>query len=225
MSYADGSGGARNRALTGGAVALIQTGIAVALVSGFAVTFTPPDKPRNLASEFFPTAPATPDKAEQAKSPEKQPITFTVTVAKPLAPPVADRPSLKPVEPLPFMGGMGSVEPTVAPTLPTIELPARFAAKGAIPRGNVARWVTTEDYPSNDVRLNHTGAVRFRLAIDASGKVAGCTVLQSSNYESLDAATCRLVSRRARFDPARDTTGEAATGSYEGTIRWVIPRD
>jgi protein TonB len=85
--------------------------------------------------------------------------------------------------------------------------------------------VTTDDYPTADIRAGHTGTVRFRVGIDASGRVTDCTVTQSSGYAGLDAATCRNVTRRARFDAASDAMGEKVAGTYDGTIRWVIPQD
>lgn len=39
-------------------------------------------------------------------------------------------------------------------------------------------------------------------------------------------ATCKYVTRRARFEPASNGDGEKVTGAYSGTIRWVIiPKD
>lgn len=226
MSYSDRYGDTRQKVLTGGVVALIQGGLAVALVSGFAVTFTPHDPPPRLASEFFPSTPVTPDKIDppKAKTPSP-PVASRTTVADPIIR-VPDNPVIA-VTPGPVTFPTFIAEPSASPVpSATPETPAaRFTPKGAIPRGNVASWVTTDDYPAADVRLGHTGAVRFRLAIDASGKVAGCSVTQSSGYETLDAATCRYVTRRARFDPARDGSGDKVGGSYEGLIRWVIPRD
>ena len=40
----------------------------------------------------------------------------------------------------------------------------------------------------------------------------------------LDDATCKLVTRRARFKPATDGEGNPTTGSYSNAVRWQIPR-
>lgn len=230
MSYVDGNSATNKRkALTGGVVALIQGGIALALVNGFAVTLFPPDPPKRLASEFFPTAPASPDVVEPPQDqPDKPVARDTVTTAPQPRQSLAADPTftVAPLDPAQPTGGLdiGREDLFVPPVEPTTP-PARFAPRSAKPRGDVARWVTTDDYPTADVRAGNTGTVRFRLAIDGSGKVAGCTIIQSSGYPGLDAATCRNVTKRARFDPAGDAMGEKVAGSYEGTIRWVIPRD
>ncbi|EIZ80966.1 TonB-like protein [Novosphingobium sp. Rr 2-17] len=226
MSYSDRYGDTRQKALTGGVVALIQGGLAVALVSGFAVTFTPHDPPPRLASKFFPTKPITPDKVDTPKTKKPPPpATSRTTVADPIVR-VPDSPVVA-VTPGPVVFPTFTTEPVASPAASaTPEMPvARFTPKLAMPRGNMASWITTDDYPAADVRLGHTGTVRFRLAIDASGKVASCTITQSSGYETLDTATCRNVTRRARFEPARDGSGDSVNGKYEGVIRWVIPRD
>ncbi|MFC0205952.1 TonB family protein [Novosphingobium soli] len=231
MSYVDRNSGGdnarRNKALTGGVVALIQGGLALALVNGLAVNFFPPDKPRHLPTHLYPTQPIPPELVESAELPQ-QPATQQ---AQPRVPerrlaldpdPVFTGVVVDPV--LPTGGVEGGQDLVIEPVLPS-DPPARFAPRAARPRGDAARWVTTEDYPTADIRAGHTGTVRFRLSIDASGRVSGCTVTQSSGFPGLDAATCRNVAKRARFDAASDATGEKVGGTYEGTIRWVIPND
>jgi protein TonB len=228
MSYVDGNSGNTNRkALTGGVVALIQGGIAILLVNGLAVNFFPPDKPRHLPSEFFPTRPIPTETTEPNVQPD-QPIPRDTHIDAPLPKlPLTPEPTFTsfPADPLPSGAGIDTGADIVAPPVRPSDPPARFTPRSAKPRGDQARWVTTDDYPTADVRAGHTGTVRFRLALDASGKVADCTITQSSGYPGLDAATCRNVSKRARFDAATDGAGEKVAGSYDGTIRWVIPQD
>ena len=92
-----------------------------------------------------------------------------------------------------------------------------------MPNGQPGLWATANDYPARDLRENHAGTVRFSLSISADGKVGGCIVTGSSGWPGLDAATCRLISARARFTPATNEDGQAMAGSYYGSIRWVIP--
>ena len=98
-----------------------------------------------------------------------------------------------------------------------------FDPVGAKPKGNAGKWVTNDDYRPRWIREDMSGAARFTLSIDASGKVTGCTVTRSTGHAPLDAATCDLVTKRARFDAARDGNGKAIAGSYSGTITWRIP--
>lgn len=226
MSYVDGNSGTGRKALTGGTVVLIQAGLALALVNGFAVTFLKPEPPRHLPSQFFPTKPMPTDPPEHPKTQPEKSSTIDRTVETTI-----HKTTQNPQTPTQPQQEVGTTtgEETGASDWPTIpepsQPPSRFTPELAKPRNDVARWVTTEDYPTADVRAGHTGSVHFRVAIDASGRVSDCTILQSSGYPGLDAATCRNVSKRARFDPATDSAGERVAGTYSGSIRWVIPRD
>jgi protein TonB len=64
---------------------------------------------------------------------------------------------------------------------------------------------------------------RFRLDIAADGRVVGCPITGSSGHPELDAATCALVRRRARFQPARGSEREPGAGSYSNAIDWQLP--
>jgi len=226
MSYVDESSDSRQRALAGGAVALMQVGLALAIVSGFAVTLMPPPPKRHLPVSQFPTKPVPPDKPQPQQTQPSVPHTTVVRPLDPIVPPPQDdRLVTPPLGPTAPTGSSDAGENPFVPPVQPSDPPARFAPKGAAARGDMARWVTTDDYPAADLRAGHMGMVRFRLAIDANGRVTGCSIVTSSGFEGLDAATCRNVMRRARFDPARDATGDTAPGAYEGTIRWVIPRD
>ena len=122
-----------------------------------------------------------------------------------------------PLPPLPPVGGDGLGRELPKPPTPS------FTAVGAKPRNDPNRWVTTEDYRGNWIRREMTGRARFRLEILADGRVADCTITASSGHPELDAATCALVSKRARFQPARGGEGEAVAGSYTSAIDWRLP--
>jgi periplasmic protein TonB len=98
-----------------------------------------------------------------------------------------------------------------------------FDPVGAKARGNPGQWVTNDDYRPRWIRESLTGKASFTLSIDASGKVTGCAITRSTGHAVLDTATCNLVSKRARFDAARDGNGKPVSGSFSGTITWNIP--
>ncbi len=85
-------------------------------------------------------------------------------------------------------------------------------------------WVGTDDYPSRDLLEGHDGTIVFRLAIGPGGRVTGCDIVHSSGHPGLDQATCRLVSRGARFTPAMDGNGKTVAGTYSNSVKWRIPR-
>ncbi len=95
---------------------------------------------------------------------------------------------------------------------------------GARPNSNTSRWVTNDDYRSRWNLEKMAGTARFALAIDARGKVTGCTITRSTGHAPLGAATCDLVTKRARFEAARDGTGKPVAGNYSGVITWQIPK-
>lgn len=96
-------------------------------------------------------------------------------------------------------------------------------AKPPPPRqGNLAGYVSMDDYPAEALRKGEQGVVEVRLDIDVAGHVSACTVTQSSGSTILDGATCRLLSRRARFSPARDAQGRPVPDSYTQRIAWRL---
>jgi len=98
-----------------------------------------------------------------------------------------------------------------------------FEPVAAKPRNDPAKWVSTNDYPTRDIRQGNEGISRFRLNVSAQGKITGCRIPQSSGHQGLDAATCKNVGSRARFEPATDANGARIASTYSGSIRWVIP--
>ena len=94
----------------------------------------------------------------------------------------------------------------------------------AIPRGNVGNWVNTNDYPSAALQQEREGITTFTVAVGTDGRVEGCSVTGSSGHIDLDTATCTVVSRRARFQPATDDDGNTIRGEYTNRVRWQIPR-
>ena len=93
------------------------------------------------------------------------------------------------------------------------------------PKANLASLFSTDDYPPSALRSGESGTTGFRLDVGADGRVTNCTVTSSSGSSALDSATCRLLTRRARFTPARDSTGATTTGVHNSRIVWRIPED
>lgn len=230
MAYADAHGSGQKKALTGGAVALLQGGLAVAVISGLAVTdFAPPPKQPPLAGEQIKLTPLPPEPTKEPETlPSAQPLPDSRLTAPPLAPPLrTDRHiDVAPSDPGPpptseLIAKAEFFVPPVTPTRPA----QRFTPRDAAPRGNISGWVTTDDYPSAELRAGHQGAVRFRLSIDTQGRVSDCAIVRSSGYARLDEATCKYASRRARFDAATDGNGDRVAGTWTSEVRWMIPDD
>ncbi len=91
------------------------------------------------------------------------------------------------------------------------------------PRGNVARWITANDYPADALRDKAEGTTRYRLIVSPAGRSRACVIIASSGHSSLDRAACRNAQRRARFDPALDRKGLPIAASWVGSYRWKLP--
>lgn len=112
-----------------------------------------------------------------------------------------------------------------APPAPPPPPPPRVPPKAATPKGNPATWMTLNDYPSRALRNEEEGVTGIRLTVGTTGLVESCMVTRSSGSPSLDEATCSIMQRRARFNPATDGEGNPTVGVYSSSVRWIIPRD
>jgi protein TonB len=114
--------------------------------------------------------------------------------------------------------------PTITPTPPAPSPSASFSPKAAQPSNDSTRWITTDDYPAGALRRSAEGTASYRLSIASSGRVSACEITASAGDGQLDDATCRFITRRARFEPAMDGSGARVVGTYTGTVRWQIPQ-
>lgn len=94
--------------------------------------------------------------------------------------------------------------------------------QSAPPRGNPASWVTPDDYPPAARLAREEGAVKVDIDIDTTGRIAGCRIAKSSGSVTLDSATCALVQRRGRYQPATDAKGVTIASSTTLTYRWSL---
>ena len=58
------------------------------------------------------------------------------------------------------------------------------------------------------------------LKLDEQGRVTDCSILRSSGFAVLDAASCNIMRRRARFDPSRDASGTPVAGFIAQSVDW-----
>ena len=216
MSYAQRKEISGNRTLAIILVAVLQLALGYAIVTGLAYnvikktvqdlkTFNveeqppppepPPPPPKDMPD--VPPPPVTPPPLVQTVAPPP-PIT---TVTTPTPPPV-------------FI-------PPVAPAPPPPPPPPR-KVEPARARANLGSYVSNDDYPPSALAAGQEGVTSFRLEIGPDGRVSNCTVTGSSGSSALDSATCRIMRSRARFTPARDSSGNSVSDSQSASIRWQI---
>lgn len=203
-------------------VAAIHCALGAALYFGLTVTgIIAPEKP-NLTVLPYREPPPPPPMPEPTVAPTAAPSASPYMPPLPLPfpsqGPVIDQTDVFPRPQPTVQPGTGDVVERPMPT-PT----ASFTPLPATPRTDPKRWVTTDDYRSNWIRQEMTGKARFRLEIAADGRVTNCIITGSSGHSQLDAATCALVSKRAKFQPARGNGGEPVAGTYSNAIDWQLP--
>jgi TonB family protein len=99
---------------------------------------------------------------------------------------------------------------------------ASIAAFPTIP-GGVVRLFTVDDYPVSALRENKQGTSGVRFWVDMNGKVRDCQIVESSGSSDIDAQTCAIITKRARFAPARTKDGSPVESIGFQRVRWVIP--
>jgi protein TonB len=177
------------------------------------VTLIPNDPP--------PPPPIDPPKAKvQPKVPDES-VTVTPTIVPTIETPIYIDALPLPPNPLPLAlnDGPSIPEPQQLPQTP----PAPKKVQPARAKANLASYVSNDDYPASAQRDGQQGTTRFKLVVDANGRVSSCAVTQSSGSAALDAATCKLMRQRARFNPAHDDLGRATPDQVASAIRWVLP--
>ncbi|ARS29558.1 energy transducer TonB [Sphingomonas sp. KC8] len=218
MAYADQSMSSR-RVVAIGIVALLHAVIGYAFVTGLAYnvvkkvaqdlkTFDVEEEPP--PPEELPPPPPPEQKVEPPPVLAPPPI---VSVPNPTPPPVATVREAPP--------------PIFTPAAPTAPPPPPkpSVASAAKPRGNPMTWVTTEDYPSRALREEREGVTAVAFEITTDGRIENCRVTSSSGSPDLDDATCRNLTRRGRYTPAKDDAGNPLQSSDTRRVRWQMPKN
>lgn len=223
MAFADEKS-LRDRSAGIGGVVIVHAGLAALLALGLSTEVTkeiftgpmpsgeykdpppppPPEPPKPQVEKQAPANPVVTPPVPIPMPPKPNLIETTIEL-----PPLSDRVILKPLPKLP-------VEPPAPPA------PA-FDPVAATPRNSASNWVTDNDYKSRWIREGLMGTASFRLEIAANGRVSDCRITKSTGHAVLDEATCSLITKRARFNAAKDANGAKTTGSYTSAIRWQLP--
>lgn len=90
---------------------------------------------------------------------------------------------------------------------------------------NLDQVVSSDDYPPQASMADEQGTAAILVKVDEAGRVADCTIEQSSGSATLDTQTCRLFWLHARFTPARDEAGKPVVSVYSRKITWRLEGD
>jgi TonB family protein len=91
-----------------------------------------------------------------------------------------------------------------------------IAAQLAAPEPK-AMWFFVGDNPAPKKEM----LVSFRATVDTNGNVQDCEIERSNGTPKIDALTCQVTMKRARFHPARWTDGTASYGVYRTHVLWL----
>lgn len=97
--------------------------------------------------------------------------------------------------------------------------PAAAASAASLLRGS---FNNETDYPGAARRNEEQGTVRVTFTVGIDGRVANCSVVQSSGSSSLDSTTCRIFERRFRYSPARDAGGNPVPTTMRQSVTWQL---
>lgn len=163
------------------------------------------------------------DVQEAPPPPEQPPPPPPKDIPQLPPPPVSMKPIVETnIAPAPIMTAPPPPMHVEAPPAPPPPPPPAIVTKAQSARGNLQGLFSGDDYPQDALRNEETGRVTVRLTIGTSGRVDNCSVISSSGSRSLDSATCRILTSRARFTPAKLSNGQPTTDTYTQTIVWQL---
>jgi protein TonB len=233
-------------------VGAIHLGLGYALLTGLGVTMEPKiEDPLSLISlaDDPPPPPAEPMMPEQAAKRTERPKDPEGAAAPPAlqntpTPIVAPEPEVKLPPPPPIRAAPVPGQGT-APAAGAAPFPGPGTGRGGVGaglgsgrfgdgtgggggggRGIPAEWlrgaITPRDYPPTLVERRVEGTVHLRFVVARNGRVRDCRVTRSSGAPLLDATTCRLITQRFRYRPARDGAGQPVEEVILGDHAWQL---
>jgi TonB family protein len=99
------------------------------------------------------------------------------------------------------------------------------APRAPTPARQIAGSISDADYPAAAIRASEQGRTSMTIAIGADGMVIGCEVRETSGSQTLDEASCALLTQRFRFEPARDASGQPVRSTAARSVTWRLPED
>lgn len=226
----------RERLLALAAVALVQFGLGIALLSGFRVDVLQHDGLVSRLIEItLPSPPPPPPPEEPALRPRPSPR-HTAAAPKARPKPIGGSPGRQPSHATPAPTPLVAVHPT-APTSGggNGTGPASGSGAGGGNGGQgygaddeggtdlvqIAGEILPSDYPRDLRSRGIGGRVGMVFTVGTNGRVTSCTVTRSSGVPELDALTCRLIQERFRYRPSTDRYGRPVPDEVEGEHDWV----
>jgi protein TonB len=199
MSYAQRKDLGANRTLAIIMVALVNLALGYAIVTGLAYNIA-----KKAAEEL-----KTFDVEEEPPPPEEEP------------PPPEQQPDIPPPPIQLEQREIMTPPPPMPPPAPPPPPPPRRAEPKSL-SGSLQGLIRNDDYPQSAIENDEQGTTIVNLTIGPNGRVSGCSVSKSSGSRTLDSATCSILTRRARYQPAEDSNGNPTTATVSGRVTWRL---
>jgi protein TonB len=232
----------KDRIVPGAAAVALQLILGYALVVGLGVV-TPPTIVADLkvfdVARDKPVPPPPRPKPQHARAPKPRgaaaPPALHAHATPVVAPPPViriERPPLIVAAPLPGIGGdaTAGAAPVAGPGSGSGGEGSGFGSgssgTGEGGGGSHAEYlrgdIRDRDYPRAARDAGIGGDLTTRYVIGTDGRIADCRVVKSSGSAVLDAATCRIVTERFRYRPARDASGRKVTDIVFDDHHWRV---
>ena len=219
------------------AVAIVQTGLALGLLSGFRVEITrAPEAIERLIDVRLQPPPPPP---RPRATPKRQAAHPQSSAPKAEPKPLGGSPGPKPAHAPPSVTPVVALRPSAAPSGGgTGTGPALGSGSGGGRGGEgygaddgggtdlvqIRGAIGPSDYPRDLRERGLGGRVEFVFTVEANGRVGRCSVTRSSGIAELDALTCRLVQQRFVYRPSTDRYGRPIEDEVDGVQDWVPSR-
>lgn len=101
--------------------------------------------------------------------------------------------------------------------------PSQLARLTNLPEPTVdpGKWIKPTDYPAGAIDRGQSGDVQFRLEVNPDGTVGNCHILYRTNPDKFADITCKLLSNKGKFLPAKDEAGLPVRWYYISKVRWL----
>jgi periplasmic protein TonB len=222
----------RERAFALAAVALVQLGLGVALLSGFRVDVT---RPGELVQQLIDVTLPKPPPPTPPVRPPPRPEHHQAAAPKAAPDKLGGSPGPKPAHAPPSVAPVVAIKPSAAPSGGgSGSGPALGSGAGGGTGGNgygegeggtdleqIAGEITSRDYPRDLRDAGIGGRVGVLFTVEPNGRVGRCTVTRSSGVPELDVLTCRLIQQRFVYRPSTDRYGRPIEDEVEGEHDWV----
>jgi TonB family protein len=94
--------------------------------------------------------------------------------------------------------------------------------KPAAPLKPLVSYFSGDDYPAEAAIRGQGGRSVVMMMIDEGGTLKDCLVEETSGIATLDAMTCIVLHKRAKFRPAEDAAGRPMRSVLTQSVTWKI---